>query len=234
MRGCTVVPFFVPYYTLYCSGGSRLLTRFGIAAFSKNATVLCLAKFWQREPSATHRRWVTNLACNYLIDQSDRLRGLQTGSGATQLYPAAPPSVIHQVHERSVQVAAKQVLTVLLFWHHWSARTNGCTAHKDPGCQGGVFGITTSGVRYYWSGVSCLSCQLSVCLVSKSLDRTNRSHSLLDIPALRPYRSSQGVSNAEGTIHMQIRSSVTPNTMSWGWTSTTATTWPKGGAETCA
>eukprot|EP00964_Phaeocystis_antarctica_P087975 scaffold55944_cov56-Phaeocystis_antarctica.AAC.2 len=78
-----------------------------------------------------------------------------------------------------------------------------------------VFGITTSGIR-------------------KSLDRTNRSHSLLDIPALRPYRSSQGVSTAEGTIHMQIRSSVTPNTMSWGWTSTTATTWPKGGAETCA
>ena len=56
----------------------------------------------------------------------------------------------------------KQGLTVSLFWHHWSARTNGCTAHKDPGCQGGVFGITTSGVRYYWSGVRC---QLSVCLL---------------------------------------------------------------------
>ena len=68
--------------------------------------------------------------------------------------------------------------------------------------------------------VTYLSCQLSVCLVSKSLDRTNRSHSLLDIPALRPYRSSQGVSTAEGIIHMQIRSSVTPNTMSWGWIST--------------
>ena len=77
----------------------------------------------------------------------------------------------------------KQGLTVSLFWHHWSARTNGCTAHKDPGCQGGVFGITTSGVRYYWSGVSvvCLSCQLSVC-DSNSLDKRD-NHTHLDIPA---------------------------------------------------
>ena len=77
----------------------------------------------------------------------------------------------------------KQGLAVSLFWHHWSARTNGCTAHKDPGCQGGVFGITTSGVRYYWSGVSvvCLSCQLSVC-DSNSLDKRD-NHTHLDIPA---------------------------------------------------
>ena len=122
-------------------------------------------------------------------------------------------------------------------------------------CSGvcGVHGLQWAGragqvgrcARYYYLrysvllvrcqlSVTYLSCQLSVCLVSKSLARTNRSHSLLDIPALRPYRSSQGLSTAEGIIHMQIRSSVTPNTMSWGWTSTTATMWPKGGAETCA
>ena len=46
-----------------------------------------------------------------------------------------------------------------------------------------VFGITTSGVRYYWSGVSvvCLSCQLSVC-DSNSLDKRD-NHTHLDIPA---------------------------------------------------
>ena len=46
-----------------------------------------------------------------------------------------------------------------------------------------VFGITTSGVRYYWSGVSvvCLSCQLSVC-VNNSLDKRD-NHTHLDIPA---------------------------------------------------
>ena len=35
-----------------------------------------------------------------------------------------------------------------------------------------------------------------------------RSWTLRGLPALRPYRSSQGVSIAEGIIHMQIRSSV--------------------------
>ena len=85
----------------------------------------------------------------------------------------------------------KQGLTVSLFWHHWSARTNGCTAHKDPGCQGGVFGITTSGVRYYWSGVRC---QLSVCLlVSFVVRKSRRTRVLRGTAGLKAVRSSPPV-----------------------------------------
>ena len=100
----------------------------------------------------------------------------------------------------------KQGLTVSLFWHHWSARTNGCTAHKDPGCQGGVFGITTSGVRYYWSGVRC---QLSVCLLVSFVVRKSRR--------TRPqrHRRPQGrqvlASGVAKTVDGRSPSTVTPS-----------------------
>ena len=61
-----------------------------------------------------------------------------------------------------------------------------------------VFGITTSGVQYYWSGVSCLSVVSVVCLCQQFLGQTRRStraSTFRHRTPWRPYRStSQGVS----------------------------------------
>ena len=79
-------------------------------------------------------------------------------------------------------------------------------------------------VRYYYlrcsvllvRGVSCLSVVSVVCLCQQFLGENATITRASTFRHRRPFTSSQGVSTAEGIIHKQIGSRMTPNTEWYG------------------
>ena len=82
----------------------------------------------------------------------------------------------------------------------------------------------TPHVRYYYlrcsvllvRGVSCLSVVSVVCLCQQFLGQNATITRASTFRHRRPFTSSQGVSTAEGIIHKQIGSRVTPNMLAVG------------------